>query len=277
MRGTFKAVAALSVLALLTAACAQQPATGTGGRRRRARPSRPAPAPSRPAWSPTPAVSTTSRSTSPRGRACRRRRSADSSIQIKNLPSTSTADYAKNITTFIAQKCGIIVTVGFLMADATEAAAKANPSQKFAIVDCSYASAACQADAERTSTSWSSTPCRTASSAVTWPPGMSKTGKVATYGGEQFGTVTIYEDGFWDGVQYYNQQHHKNVTGARLEREDPEGHLRRQLHRPRRRPADRQHVHQRGRRHHLPGRRRRRASARPRPSRPPTTAARTST
>ena len=42
--------------------------------------------------------------------------------------------------------------------------------------------------------------------------GMTKTGKVATYGGEQFGTVTIYEDGFWDGVQYYNQKHHKNVT-----------------------------------------------------------------
>ena len=41
--------------------------------------------------------------------------------------------------------------------------------------------------------------------------GMSKTGKVATYGGEQFGTVTIYMDGFWDGVQYYNQQHHNNV------------------------------------------------------------------
>jgi len=27
----------------------------------------------------------------------------------------------------------------------------------------------------------------------------------------KFGTVTIYEDGFWDGVQYYNKQHHKNV------------------------------------------------------------------
>ncbi len=41
--------------------------------------------------------------------------------------------------------------------------------------------------------------------------GMSKTHVVATYGGENFGTVTIYEDGFWDGVQYYNTQHHTNV------------------------------------------------------------------
>jgi basic membrane protein A len=41
--------------------------------------------------------------------------------------------------------------------------------------------------------------------------GMTKTGKVATYGGMKFGTVTIYEDGFWDGVQYYNKQHHTHV------------------------------------------------------------------
>src|SRR5215510_809849 len=44
---------------------------------------------------------------------------------------------------------------------------------------------------------------------------MTKTGKVATYGGAKFGTVTIYEDGFWDGVQYYNQKHgtHVQVLG----------------------------------------------------------------
>jgi basic membrane protein A len=40
---------------------------------------------------------------------------------------------------------------------------------------------------------------------------MSKSHVVATYGGQNFGTVTIYEDGFWDGVQYYNTQKHANV------------------------------------------------------------------
>ena len=39
-----------------------------------------------------------------------------------------------------AKKCGIIVTVGFLMAGATEAAAKADPKQKFATLDCLDAS-----------------------------------------------------------------------------------------------------------------------------------------
>ena len=41
----------------------------------------------------------------------------------------------KNISTFESQKCGIIVTVGFLMGPATQSAALANSKQKFAIVD----------------------------------------------------------------------------------------------------------------------------------------------
>ena len=40
---------------------------------------------------------------------------------------------------------------------------------------------------------------------------MSKTGKVATYGGLNIPPVTIYMDGFWEGVQYYNKQNGKNV------------------------------------------------------------------
>jgi basic membrane protein A len=41
--------------------------------------------------------------------------------------------------------------------------------------------------------------------------GISKSGAVGTFGGEELPTVTIYMDGFWDGVQYYNQQHHTKV------------------------------------------------------------------
>jgi basic membrane protein A len=41
---------------------------------------------------------------------------------------------------------------------------------------------------------------------------MSKTGKVATFGGEKLPTVTIYMDGFYDGVQYYNAKHGTHVS-----------------------------------------------------------------
>src|SRR5258708_34947784 len=63
---------------------------------------------------------------------------ADSNIIPKYLQSTSTTDYASNITAFLHQKCGIIVTVGFLMGQATQTAAAANPSQKVASVDFNY-------------------------------------------------------------------------------------------------------------------------------------------
>ena len=54
---------------------------------------------------------------------------ADPNITPKFLQSTSPSDYASNITAFLGEKCGIIVTVGFLMGAATQTAAKANPSQ----------------------------------------------------------------------------------------------------------------------------------------------------
>jgi basic membrane protein A and related proteins len=134
-----------------------------------------------------------------------------SKIQVTYLPSTTSADYASNISTFIGKKCGIIVTVGFLMADATEAAAKANPHQKFAIVDCSYASECLTGAKEKNIDQLVFNTVQDGFLGGYLAAGMSKSGVVATYGGENFGTVTIYEDGFWDGVQYYNTQHHTSV------------------------------------------------------------------
>jgi len=126
-------------------------------------------------------------------------------ITARFVPSASSSDYASNITSFINQKCGIIVTVGFLMGDATAAAAKANPSQKFAIVDFTYPK-----PFKNVSTLVFNT-VEDGFQAGYLAAGMSKTGTVATFGGQKLPTVTIYMDGFWDGVQYYNTKHHKNV------------------------------------------------------------------
>ncbi|HEY6276215.1 MAG TPA: BMP family ABC transporter substrate-binding protein [Streptosporangiaceae bacterium] len=138
-----------------------------------------------------------------------------SKITVKYLPSTTTSDYAKNISTFEAAKCGIIVTVGFLMGPATQAAALANSKQKFAIVDCSYASFCLSTKPHPPiAKNIDQLVFNTVQDAFLGgylAAGMTKTGKVATYGGMKFGTVTIYMDGFWDGVQYYNKQHHTHV------------------------------------------------------------------
>jgi basic membrane protein A and related proteins len=130
---------------------------------------------------------------------------ADSNITPKYLQSNSTSDYASNITAFLGQKCGIIVTVGFLMGGATQTAAKANPSQKFAIVDFGYTPALKNVDALLFNT------VEDGFLGGYLAAGMSKTHKVATFGGQKLSTVTIYMDGFADGVKYYNQKHHANV------------------------------------------------------------------
>jgi basic membrane protein A and related proteins len=131
--------------------------------------------------------------------------SANPNVTVKYLQSTSQSDYVPNINTFIGQKCGVIVTVGFLMADATKAAAQKNADAKFAIVDNAYAPTIPNVDALVFNT------VQDGFLGGYLAAGMTKTGKVATFGGMQLPTVTIYMDGFWDGVQYYNKQHKTNV------------------------------------------------------------------
>jgi len=134
---------------------------------------------------------------------------ANSNVSVKFSQSTSPSDYTPIINTFLSQKCNIIVSIGFAMGDATKAAATAHGSQKFSIVDFSYSPVLPNVDALVFNT------VQDAFLGGYLAAGMSKTGKVATFGGQEFPTVTIYMDGYWDGVQYYNQKHgtHVQVLG----------------------------------------------------------------
>lgn len=58
--------------------------------------------------------------------------------QVKYIETKSQNDYATNINQFVSANYDVIVTVGFLMQDATTAAAKANPNIKFIGVDQAY-------------------------------------------------------------------------------------------------------------------------------------------
>ena len=129
----------------------------------------------------------------------------NTSITPAYLSSTSSADYAPNINSFISQGCGIIVTVGFLMDSATAAAANANPNQLFAIVD----------DAP-TTTSHNVLSLQYMTNQGAFLGGYlaaatSKTGVVATFGGINITPVTIYMNGFVAGVRYYNKTMSKHV------------------------------------------------------------------
>ena len=59
-------------------------------------------------------------------------------VEAKLLESKAETDYVPNIKSFVDEKCDLIITVGFLLGDATKAAAEANPDIKFSIVDFAY-------------------------------------------------------------------------------------------------------------------------------------------
>jgi basic membrane protein A len=59
-------------------------------------------------------------------------------VEGKYLESQQQTDYEKNINAFLEENCDMIITVGFLLGDATKAAAEANPDVKFSIVDFAY-------------------------------------------------------------------------------------------------------------------------------------------
>ena len=56
-------------------------------------------------------------------------------IEAKYLESKTDADYTPNIETLIDDECDLVICVGYMLADATKAAAEAYPDQKFAIID----------------------------------------------------------------------------------------------------------------------------------------------
>jgi basic membrane protein A len=115
---------------------------------------------------------------------------------VSYVQSRTETDYATNIASLQSQGCKTIVTVGGLMADATTAAAKADPATRFVEVD-----------APGNGTNIRGIQYNTAEASFLagyLAAGYSKTGKVATWGGLKIAPVTVFMDGFAEGIAYYN-------------------------------------------------------------------------
>ncbi|HEX5907968.1 MAG TPA: BMP family ABC transporter substrate-binding protein [Propionibacteriaceae bacterium] len=133
---------------------------------------------------------------------------AELGIETGQVESNSTADYAKNIQSMVDANCNMIVTAGFLLSDDTLAAAKKNPDVEFAIVD--------NNDPKTYPAVTNLKPLlfNTAQSSFLagyLAAGMTKTKKLGTFGGVKLPTVTIFMDGFSQGVDYYNKQKSADV------------------------------------------------------------------
>jgi len=145
---------------------------------------------------------------------------AELGVEGKYLESQQQADYAKNIQQLLDEETDLIVTVGFLLGVDTASSAKANPEQKFAIVDYAYPDCWPGAVEGKDCGSTTELPNVLGLTFSTDQAGFlagyaaaasTKTGKVATFGGIQLPTVTIFMKGFEAGVKYYNQENSANV------------------------------------------------------------------
>jgi basic membrane protein A len=125
------------------------------------------------------------------------------SIGTDVLVSTSEVDLEPNVQQAVDTGCGFVLTVGWELASATAAAAAANPDVDFAIVDEIV-------DAPNVKPIVYDT-AQAAFLAGYLAAGVSKTAKVATFGGGNQPPVTLFMDGFVDGVAHYNEVHDTTV------------------------------------------------------------------
>lgn len=125
-------------------------------------------------------------------------------VDPKFVASNAEADYEPNLRQFVTQKCDFILAVGGLMGTATTKVAAESKDSQFGIVDSAVPGAT------------NVYPMQFATDEAAFlagylAAGYSKSGKVATFGGLKIPPVTVFMDGFVDGVAYYNTQKSKNV------------------------------------------------------------------
>ena len=119
-------------------------------------------------------------------------------------------------TQLVGEGCDVIVTVGFALAAATKESATANPDIEYVLIDDSAdggedgATFDGKADVENIKPLLYNT-AQAAFLAGYAAADYTKTGKVGTFGGMPFPTVTIFMDGFKQGAEYYAKENKKDV------------------------------------------------------------------
>ncbi|MFZ4893195.1 BMP family lipoprotein [Plantibacter sp. Mn2098] len=120
-------------------------------------------------------------------------------------------DFKPNLQSLADQGCTLIVSVGFALSADTVTAAKANPDINYAIID-----DPADNDHDGKVDAPNIKPILFDTAQAAFLAGyaaadFTKTGVVGTFGGQQFPSVTIFMDGYAEGVAYYNEKKGKDV------------------------------------------------------------------
>ena len=146
------------------------------------------------------------------------RAGADFGIKTVAVESKSAADYPTNVDSLIQQKCNLIIGVGFNLADDMTKAAEQNPDVQFALIDAQFTKAGLP-NAKPLIFNTAEAAYLAGYAAA----GTTKTGKVATYGGQAIPTVQIFMEGFAKGVEKYNADNGASVQVLGWDPANPSG------------------------------------------------------
>ena len=146
------------------------------------------------------------------------RAGADFGIETVAVESKSAADYPTNVDSLIQQECNLIIGVGFNLADDMTKAAKQNPDVRFALIDAQFTEAGLPNAKPLIFNPAEAAYLAGYAAAVT-----TKTGKVATYGGQAIPTVQIFMEGFAKGVEKYNADNGASVQVLGWDPANPSG------------------------------------------------------
>nr|WP_182354244.1 BMP family ABC transporter substrate-binding protein [Flaviflexus huanghaiensis] len=139
------------------------------------------------------------------------------SVNSSTAESSSDTDFAPNVQAMVAEGCDVVIGVGFLLEEATSAAAQANPDVSFALVDSGFNTPSDNARPLLFNTA------EAAFLAGYVAGGMTETGVVATFGGLPIPSVQIFMDGFYDGVMAYNEANDADVQVLGWDKEAQSG------------------------------------------------------
>lgn len=136
------------------------------------------------------------------------RAAAELGVEAIEVESSSANDYAPNLENLVAEGCSFIISVGFKLSADTIASATANPEIEYAIID-----DRADADGDGTTDAPNIKPLLFDTVQAAYLGGYAAAAwsnaagvdKVGTFGGIPIPPVTIFMDGFVDGVAKYNE------------------------------------------------------------------------
>ncbi len=144
-------------------------------------------------------------------------------IEAVEVESQADTDYTTNVNNLVQQGCNITIGVGFLLEDAIQEAAEANPDTNFALIDSAFSDADFNPVEIDNAKPILFNTAEASFLAGYLAAGMSESGTVATFGGLKIPSVSIFMDGFADGVDKYNEDNGTDVQLLGWDKEAQEG------------------------------------------------------